>query len=341
MMLGGLCSPHSRFATCVTLNMPVHVLLRKVQGSSFSFIHSWLTCSRLLPRDKLRFYTMSSSSKKLRFESFVGQKSNKNNNKKVSKAKAVTRRYTFISHPLLKCIHEMADKVLFENSDEKNPSNKWVIAKNIGILSAMRAMIRQDAVYHFQIGFGGGQTGSFVISYSTLGIVANVQNHVSNLTASSDWSGLAALFDEFTIDHVTYHLSPISGGFNVANPGMTCIAIDDDGGVSASTLASVGYDLLLGYPTVSLHCPAVQGATLATEANSTGFRPINISYRRPFPPRDHDPVINAPTSGWVDIATPSNYLGSWLVFNSSVTSSNNTNVYQYVFQCTVRMRARR
>jgi hypothetical protein len=148
---------------------------------------------------------------------------------------------------------------------------------------------------------------------------------------------LASIFDEFTFIRVKHHISPISGGFNVSSPGATFLCYDDDGGVTAATIYSSGAPLLCQYPTCKMFNPAIQGATLATEANSTGFRPIEMEYSRTYNPLNAA-SFNTETTGWVDCASPNNLLGSMYYFNGSVSGSNSIPIFLVYYQYEVAFR---
>jgi len=241
-------------------------------------------------------------------------------------------------HNGVKAVFDLVRTVVKSDEEKKEP---FRICKQLGLTSMLKAMISPNHVYKFQLGYGGGATGNYITCNTTLGVISAVITWPSIAAASSDWTAVSSLFDEYTIDTFSADLTPQSAGFNLASPGLTVTAMDDDGGVSVANLNSNGYDLLLGYSTFQAWCPAVQGSTLTTEANSTGFHPIRIRYTRPFPAKDNDVCVNGATTGWTDIASPSNNIGSFCIFNSDMSTTNNANAYQYVAWVTIRTRCRR
>jgi hypothetical protein len=195
--------------------------------------------------------------------------------------------------------------------------------KEVDLMRNMaRGMFDGDREYKFLIGGSGT-----VNANSTLGTISITQLMYSEITSCANWTGLAAIFDEFAFLRVKHQFVPYSAGFNTSSPQPTTIAYDDDGASSAPT----SYNTVLAYPTARVFCPALQGATLATEANSTGFYPLETHHTRPYP-LGPGPVVNASTTGWVDIATPSDMLGNWIMYNASVSTSNNATCYSYFFR---------
>jgi hypothetical protein len=195
--------------------------------------------------------------------------------------------------------------------------------KEVDVMRSMaRGMFDGDREYEFLVGGSGTVTAA-----STLGYISFAQFLYSEITSCANWTGLAAIFDEFAFLKVRHEFVPYSAGFNTGSPQPTTIAYDDDGVSSAPT----SYNTVLAYPTAKVFCPALQGATLATEANSTGFHPFTTHHQRPYP-LGPGPVVNASTTGWVDIATPSDMLGSWIMYNGGVSTSSNVVCYSYFFR---------
>jgi hypothetical protein len=239
---------------------------------------------------------------------------------------------SFHQHPdMRKCLDLLN---AFSGVECKEPDYKMF--KSPAVLGMIRSMFGQG-VYNFRLGYGGGSTGSFFTATGTTNVLAVARSLYLDMTSATDWTALNGLFDEFLWEESQYHLVPISAGFNTASPAMTALAFDDDGLSSAPS----SYDTMTAYSNSRYLCPAVQGATLATEANSTGFHPFVFSCKRQYHVADNAPVINAPGTGWIDIGTPANLLGSFLLFNFNVSASNNVAVYQYVAVMTVKFRCRR
>jgi hypothetical protein len=208
-------------------------------------------------------------------------------------------------------------KLQLDNDEKKGAPYADLI---LSMKTTMRSMFDGDRPYHFFVGSTG-----FVTCFGTVGNIASNITFAADLVVAQNWSALVSLFDEFAYVKSQHEFSPLANAFNVAGPGSTFTAFDDDGlaGVPTSNLQ------LASYPSVKMHCPAVQGATLTTEANSTGFKPISIRHSRPYP-LTPGPVVNAASTGWVDCGTPSNLLGSLLVFNSNVSTTNNAYAYVYL-----------
>jgi hypothetical protein len=214
-------------------------------------------------------------------------------------------------------------------------SNLLEDEKSSPIIAAARSML-SEGVYRIRLAYGNGYTGVFFTAIGTTGVLAYSRAFYSDISSSSDWSALASLFDECIMDDVEYHMIPYSAGFNVSTPGITVTAFDDDG-----TPPTLTYDSVASYQGSQFHCPAVQGSTLGTEANSTGFKPITLRYKRPYHVSDNQPMVQDYTTGWIDVAAINQLLGNVLVYNNQVNSSNNVAVYQYVFVGHMRFRCRR
>jgi hypothetical protein len=196
--------------------------------------------------------------------------------------------------------------------------------------SVVRGMFGGDRAYSFYL----GSAERYVTAFSTVGVVNFIRTISADLITAGNWSALASVFDEFTIRRIKYSFVPLSSGFNVTAPGPTYISFDDDGAPGAPTSAAA----VTAYPNSKMFCPAIQGSTLATEANSTGFSPIHFDHERPYPVNTNGPAVLATSTGWVSTATPSNVLGDLMVYNSSCTSSSNAAVYSYIVQFDVLFR---
>jgi len=195
--------------------------------------------------------------------------------------------------------------------------------------SLARGMFNGDKIYHMYMG-----TAGTLSTTGTTGTLAAAVNFTTDIQNCGNWSSLASIFDEFTFVKVKLNLCPSSPAFNVSSPAPTILAIDDDGFTAAGSLS---YSVVAQYPTAKWINPAIQGSTLGTEANSTSMHPYVVEHSRPYP-NNMGPVVNAPSTGWVDVATPNNLLGSWITFNSTLNSSNNVAVYLYLAQYEVAFR---
>jgi len=189
-------------------------------------------------------------------------------------------------------------------------------------------MFAGDRPYNFYMANVGNIT-----TFSTTGTIATVINFYTDISAADNWTALASIFDEFTYVRSNHQFSPFSNAFNISNPDPTFTAFDDDG-ISAVPSSELQ---VTAYPTCKMMCPAIQGATLATEANSTGFYPYRRDHARPYP-HTNSSVSNVQTTGWVDCASPSYLLGCLLMFNGAVSASSNTVAYRYMAQYEVAFR---
>jgi hypothetical protein len=202
----------------------------------------------------------------------------------------------------------------------------------IALRGMVRGMFGGDRPYHFLMGSAGGIT-----TYTTTGTISSVINFTSDIQVSNNWTPLSGIFDEFCYVKSKHQFSPYGGGFNVASPSPTFTAFDDDGIASAATLYSGGTIFISAYPTCKMACPAIQGSTLTSEANSTGFEPYTRHHSRPYA-ANVGPVVNAQSTGWIDVATPNNMLGALLTYNPTVSGTNNVNAYFYFCQYEVAFR---
>jgi len=279
---------------------------------------------------------MLSTLQSKRSKNSVGQK--KGSKRSTTKPITMKSAHNVRTHPeIRKALSLLAGiPCVTENKEDTGP-RKLVLAKELGILSVMRSMLSTTSVYALRIAYGGGAGGNTFLAAGATGTVSIQSNFTTLMVLSSDWAGLAALFDEFLLEEIMYQLSPVSVGFNVTSPAPVAMAFDDDGNASLTN----GYDAVMAYASAKLWCPAVQGNTIATEANSTGFHPITMHYRRPYHVSNNAPVINAQGTGWIDMATPANLLGSFLIYSSGVNASNNVPVYQYVVSFLIKFRCRR
>jgi len=192
-----------------------------------------------------------------------------------------------------------------------------------------RGLFDGDKVYDFYLG-----NYDTVTALSTTGVISQLKSWSTAMGGSGNWSALASLFDEFVLDEVHISLVPYSSGFNVSGPAATAIAFDDD----SLSLAPSTYNSVVVYPTCKFICPAVQGATLATEANSTGMPAYKIVHRRPYKVPNNSPTSNAQTTGWTDVGTPSNMLGQTLFYNNNVSTSSAAACYLILWQFHARFR---
>jgi len=205
-----------------------------------------------------------------------------------------------------------------------------LIAEVALLRGAIHGMFAGNRVYSFYL----SHVGSFAAT-STTGILSINQNITTDIQGCGIWSALATIFDEFTLDVAHYNLVPTGNGFNTANPAPTIFAFDDD----ALSSTPAAYDTVAAYPSSRLFCPALQGATLSTESNSTGFYPIRMAMIRQTRAPDNGPVTgNSTSSGWIDIGAPNNLLGTFIGFNNGVSITNGAIVYIYqaVFECRFR-----
>jgi hypothetical protein len=212
-----------------------------------------------------------------------------------------------------------------------NPSNDL----KLSLRTTMRGLFDGDKAYHIYVGYVVIDT-----AYTNTGSISQVHPFYNDISQSANWSALSAIFDEYAYIKSEHSLVPIDSAFNVATPYPTLTAFDDDGGQTPSSLYSGGANLLAQYPTCKLWCPALQGATLATQANSTGFKPIKHSHKRPYPLSDSPAVGGSSTTstGWVDIASYTDLAGCFMVFNAGVSTSTNANAYWYFAQYEVAFR---
>jgi len=228
-----------------------------------------------------------------------------------------------ISHPLFKkaCALLQSMSVLHESKEE---TLAYDALRNVA-----RGMFGGDRTYEF---YAASAERTIFASNVIVGSISFVRDWYADLISSNNWTALAAIFDEFTILEAEYSFVPSSAGFNVASPAPTYIAFDDDNVGVAPTSAAV----MLTYPNVKMFCPAVQGATLATEANSTGFHPIKFRHSRPYP-ISPSPLVSGPTTGWTTTAAPSNLLGEMIMWNTNVIGST-TLCYYFIVQFKVAFR---
>jgi len=200
------------------------------------------------------------------------------------------------------------------------------------IRGVIRGMFNGNQTYHFYLG------SVFVpTTYTTTGTIATVQPFYTDITNSLNWSPLSSIFDEFALVEIKHSLCPISSAFNAAMPYPTFTAYDDDGGLTASGLYGLAQGIVQ-YATVKMHCPAVQGATLATEANSTGFHPITTSFTRPYDANSGPALVNTYTTGWCSVGGPTYLLGSYYIYNGSVSASSSVSAYYVMTQTKVAFR---
>jgi hypothetical protein len=218
-----------------------------------------------------------------------------------------------------------AKKAVMVYEDEKESPTMDLV---LSMRQMARGMFNGDKIYHFYLG-----SSSTINTLSTTGTLNSIVNFYADMENSGNWTALAGLFDEFAFVQVELSLVPSSPAFNVSSPTPTIFAFDDDG-LATGTLT---YAILSSYPSSRFVCPAVQGSTLGTEANSTSMHPYVMKHRRPYP-LGTGPVVNAPSTGWVDVGTPSNLLGSWIGYNMTLNTSNGVSVYTYLAQYEVAFR---
>jgi hypothetical protein len=234
----------------------------------------------------------------------------------------------FVAHaigsPLLqKAFSLLSNTVVADEKSSDLASRLSPLTDNILTIKSMaRGMFNGDRTYKFYLAIFGG-----LFNTSTTGVLYQSTNFTTDMQAASNWSALASIFDEFTFLAVKIELVPSSPGFNTSSPAPTILAFDDDGNPPYSG----SYNAVAAYPTSRLICPAVQGSTLGTEANSTGLHPYTTTHRRPYD-SSTGPSVNAPTTGWVDMGTPNNLLGSWITYNNSGNTTNNVQLYSYLAQ---------
>jgi hypothetical protein len=214
------------------------------------------------------------------------------------------------------------------------------LIRNIGIMSenkevetvdllrsTMRGMFGGDKVYEFYI------AATNTIFSSAAGAINFNRTWGVDIALCANWAALITIFDEFCILESIYSFSPCSAGFNVASPAPTFIAFDDDNATGAPTTAAA----VVAYPNCAMILPAVQGATLATEANSTGMHPYKYSHRRPYPTSKSEVSISAASTGWTTTSNPAYCLGELLAFNANTIGSS-TKAYDYLVQFKVGFR---
>jgi hypothetical protein len=183
-------------------------------------------------------------------------------------------------------------------------------------------------IYHIRIG-----ATTTITTTGVSGTINSYQDWSDLLGLANDWTSIANIFDAIVVDGLTVDLVPSSSAFNVAAPGPTTFVFDDDDGYNPGSLASQ-----IAYHNCCVVNPAIQGATLATEANSTGFKPIHLEYKRSSRPSDRDEVLDAASAGWVKTSDISVLTGSFIFFNPSVSSSSGVTAYTgfYQFDCRLR-----
>jgi hypothetical protein len=178
-------------------------------------------------------------------------------------------------------------------------------------------------------------SGGSITALGSAGVISQNLIWSTDMANSDLWSSLATVFDEVAIASVVYDLVPYNPAFNVSSPGLTIIAHDNDGPPTA------GYngETVAVYQNSEVFCPTLQGSTLGTEANSTGFKPIRLHFSRADQVPWNGPVVTGTTTtGWVSAASPSNIVGGTLVYNGVVNTTNNCIAYSYIARIKARFR---
>lgn len=260
--------------------------------------------------------TMSQNSRKPK--SNINNKVLRTKNSKAYKNSKASRSY---SHTVLSRIRGFTHELKNQNGS---------VSRSISLEAAnvARDFMNIDQIYPLRLG-----AYTTVTATGVTGTINSYFNFSDLIQLSPDWTSIANVFDACVLDSIAADWVPLSQGFNVAQPTATGIAFDDDAGFTPNS-----YNTIVSYTTSEIFCPCVQGSTLTTEANSTGFRPAHTSYRRPFRDKDNEPVSDTPTTGWIKTSDPSQLTGSMLVYNSAVSATSNINCYQCFLTFSMRFR---